>query len=629
MTGDSDQAIVRAAIYPSIGIARIGSSKTEWYLGPEVPEPLPQPPGFYRDASGALKREAARFRIYGVNAVGTIVRELTAKDADVTWTVRLANNKAAWYGFQLALDIPEASGPGVTPSTLRNPLVADRSRLAITPSPRTVRGASQPEARFDDGAFWGKPVYLGSVLTDEAGRLIVLGGHGVSASYDDAPAVTFANNDTWHDDVADGPVTAGVTLNGQALPVEPAWVVVAPPNYGPCRKSVRTMWDLMHDLAVKNGWLAKPKRPSFARDILPIFERIAGLQWVNEGFAAGFGWNGVFELTAETITRLARPNPADASWRKAIVNQFRTGSLNRIDTVDGWSPVPWPWIYGDAMNQPPALSPRQNSAVSDLQLTQLRQWAAGDFEADYDPKRVIPRRIEDLPVAEQGANLIKAALDFCLADAFHPGCEMTWPVRQISMYRSPFRLAHAPDDWVEPDYGLTMTFAIASAPNGCLGPQSAGGLSRWMAVPWQCDTASCRSGYDKTYDPYVPTFWPARVPNQVLAMEDYKKVVDEELSLAERQAAFARRADWNAPLDLSAPYVTQINTMIAHFDRMGVVESHPGPSDGVFPARIEVADRPEVRAGVLLLKHGPAQPEEVTDLSGIEKVRRLPGHLRR
>jgi hypothetical protein len=53
------------------------------------------------------------------------------------------------------------------------------------------------------------------------------------------------------------------------------------------------------------------------------------------------------------------------------------------------------------------------------------------------------------------------------------------------------------------------------------------------------------------------------------------------------------------------------------------------PSDGVFPARIEVADRPEVRAGVLLLKHGPAQPEEVTDLSGIEKVRRLPGHLRR
>ena len=97
------------------------------------------------------------------------------------------------------------------------------------------------------------------------------------------------------------------------------------------------MWDLMHDLAVKNGWLAKPKRPSFARDILPIFERIAGLQWVNEGFAAGFGWNGVFELTAETITRLARPNPADAAWRKAIVNQFPSpaASIGLIPSTAG------------------------------------------------------------------------------------------------------------------------------------------------------------------------------------------------------------------------------------------------------------------------------------------------------
>jgi hypothetical protein len=74
-------------------------------------------------------------------------------------------------------------------------------------------------------------------------------------------------------------------------------------------------------------------------------------------------------------------------------------SLDRTDTIDGWAPVPWPWIYGDAMNQPPALSPRQHSALSDLQLARLRQWAVGDFQADYDPERAIPRRIEDLPVA--------------------------------------------------------------------------------------------------------------------------------------------------------------------------------------------------------------------------------------
>ncbi len=624
-----DATIVKTAIYPSIGIARVGNSQTEWYVGPEVPDPLPLPPGSYRDKTGALKREAARFRVYGLNAAGKVVRELTSADANIIWTVQLANKKAAWYGFQLALDIPEASAPGSTPTTLRNPMVADRAALAITPSARSISGISQPENRFDDGKFMGISVYLGSVLTDDAGRLLVLGGHGVSASYTGAIAVTFANNDTWYDDVADGPVTAQVTLSGKQLPVEPAWVVVAPPNYGPCRKSVRTLWDLMRDLAVQNGWLSKPARPSFTNDILPIFQRMAGLQWVNEGFAAGFGWKGLFDLTPAVIARLASNDPSDVEWRKVIANQFRTYSLDSDDTVDSWAPVPWPWVYGDAMNQPPALSPRQHSSLTTLQLSQLAQWAAGNFDVDYDPNRQVPRRIEDVPVAEQGNTLTKAGLDFCLADAFHPGCEMTWPVRQLALYREPFRFAHAPGDWVEPDYGLTLTYAIASAPNGCLGPQVPGGISRWMAVPWQCDTASCRSGYNKAYDPYVPTFWPARVPNQVLTKQDYHIVMDTTQPLPERQAAFARRADWDAPLGLKAPYVTQINNMIAHFDHLGVVESHPGPQDGSFPATMEVEDRHQPIGGTPLLKRTAAADDDVTDLSGIDKVRRLPRSLHR
>jgi hypothetical protein len=51
----ADERIVKAAIFPSIGVARVGSSRTEWFLGPEVPEPLPAPRGSYRDATGALK----------------------------------------------------------------------------------------------------------------------------------------------------------------------------------------------------------------------------------------------------------------------------------------------------------------------------------------------------------------------------------------------------------------------------------------------------------------------------------------------------------------------------------------------------------------------------------------------
>jgi hypothetical protein len=60
-TGDT--AIVRAAIYPAIGIARVGNSENEFFLAPEVNEPLPEPPGFYRDrlAPSSVRRRGFVF----------------------------------------------------------------------------------------------------------------------------------------------------------------------------------------------------------------------------------------------------------------------------------------------------------------------------------------------------------------------------------------------------------------------------------------------------------------------------------------------------------------------------------------------------------------------------------------
>ncbi|WDM17380.1 LodA/GoxA family CTQ-dependent oxidase [Streptomyces lavenduligriseus] len=65
---------------------------------------------------------------------------------------------------------------------------------------------------------------------DIAYRLVVLGGKGHSAAPFGEPPLSFGNNDGWCDDISDGPVTATLTLEGRAVPVEPAWVVVAPPN---------------------------------------------------------------------------------------------------------------------------------------------------------------------------------------------------------------------------------------------------------------------------------------------------------------------------------------------------------------------------------------------------------------
>ena len=50
-----DQTVVRAAIHPAIGVARMGDSKSGFFVGPEVVAPSPHPPDFYRDGAGALE----------------------------------------------------------------------------------------------------------------------------------------------------------------------------------------------------------------------------------------------------------------------------------------------------------------------------------------------------------------------------------------------------------------------------------------------------------------------------------------------------------------------------------------------------------------------------------------------
>ena len=189
--------IVRAAIYPAIGIAGMGNSESEFFLAPEVNEPLREPPGFYRDPTGALKRQAVRFRVYGLNTAGTPVAELTAENAEIRWTVHLANKKSAWYQFQIALDIPEAAS--APPSWPRNMTIADRGSLVIDPGARHVAGADimgGPDHTFDTGQFLGTKVYIGEICTDTKGRLIVLGGRSKSASHNGVREVTSAAH-TW------------------------------------------------------------------------------------------------------------------------------------------------------------------------------------------------------------------------------------------------------------------------------------------------------------------------------------------------------------------------------------------------------------------------------------------------
>jgi hypothetical protein len=598
----SDDSIVRAEIHPGIGIARIGNStaKDGFFVGPEVVEPAPTQGGATRDTSGAIKRQAARFRIYGYNAQNQIVKELTAENADIDWFVQLANKKAAWYRFVAALDLPDAVA---LKTPRRNPKVTNRASLIAGGGTKTIKGKNTNGAayRFDTSLF-GAAFSLGEVRTDEHGRLLVLGGQGKAGSpsnkpiYDPNDGDSFNNADGWYDDSADGPVSAVVRLGGRQIPVEAAWVVVAPPNYAPDVIGWRTMYDLLIDTFVDANMLALPATTSFTKDVLPALRRLSNLQWVNKGFSEGYRRGLQFDF--DNIANIASLNKRDASnatLRDQIRSNFRPPGTDRKN---------WPWMYGDAYGTFDK-STAADLSVSKLRALHLDRWVKGEFIDDWDPNAKPVTTLEQVPLGEQPAMLDRAALHFCLADAFHPGCELTWPMRHATMYSAPFRIKQRPEATPEPDYGDALSQDIVLKENGPLYAQSAGDLTKWMALPWQGDTVFCRSGYEPEYDPYLPTFWPARVPNHVLTEADYAGAMDATRSRDDRIASFRNRESWVRAMGNKGP-VQQMMQMVTDFGRMGVIEARPGPeNDPDLPAIMFVESLPPASKGGPLTAGAP------------------------
>lgn len=125
-------SIVRAAIHPAIGIARVGESLEALLLAPRVPDPAPRAVNSSHDAAGRLKREAVEFRVYGYDAEGAVVAELTADNAEIVWTVHVANAKAAWYKFRQAMDVPSLAATVVE---RRNPEIDDEGAAGGSTDP--------------------------------------------------------------------------------------------------------------------------------------------------------------------------------------------------------------------------------------------------------------------------------------------------------------------------------------------------------------------------------------------------------------------------------------------------------------------------------------------------------------
>lgn len=573
-------------VLPPLGLARVGNCTaqddfaddylvtTEVIGGtPAHPDGTPaQTVEDYRNTDFAIRRHAARFRVYATLDDGTITEVTSAAGVTIEWRVALANLKAGWYQFLQAMDLPDGIAKD---APRRNPNVGsvsgNRPSLDIRPRPIAISGAASKgtQFQFDDGTFRGQPVYLGELRTDADGRLLVLGARGLSACYPPNTALTtFANNDDWHDDVADGPVRAAVRFaDGTTIDAEPGYVAVTPPNFAPGLVGVVTMDDAVRETFIAQGWLTRPTATSFTDDVWPIFKRLSDLQWVNRGFFMLHGHDGPLDVAApDVLQRLRDTSAGGADWRQSIFALFRR-EQDFLKRDHGMLPQ----IYGDAEGEvvdPACL------AVTHTQFEHLERWAAGAFADDWNGPKP-PADFSALSAADQVVQLERAALHDCLGGPFHPGIELTWTMRIPYVWTAPYRLKVLPSDApARQDWGDVLTPAICLGINGPYDGVAAGALTRFMGVPWQSDGASCNSSadYNPSYFLSVPTFWGARVPDQVLSHESAVRVAANVALGKDGQAMkhFATRSDWLRDVR-GTDYFDRIANMVREWHDLGMV----------------------------------------------------------
>lgn len=509
------------SIYPAMGIARVGNATDAFYLCPETPNGLPiMPDGTpftpeaFRDETGALRRQAARFRVFRSVDGGPQeeVSLATPGIKAINWTVHLANKKASWYTFET-----NKGEDGYAPNhPLRNAAVTDqkaRQALIIDAGPRSISGAAAAPQHFSrdtiptsyPGSFPPADIKpysidtLGELRTDNEGNLLVLGGLGHSGSDISPPTITaYANNDGWWDDTSDGPVTATIITDDGEMEVTGAWVMVAPPSYAPQISNLVTLYDTIFDIVVrKQGarpdiyqdgmWKSGPNgfKPDFERDIKPIFERGEAYPWVT-----------AIPPKPHTFdyAKMANIDPNLNGYRSYYLDFIRPPGGENVLTNATSGATMMPYLAGDdaiGVSAPGSVTAGTSKylRITDTQYFYLQQWAQGWFTVGT-------------PSTEQaGDALTRGVLENCVGGAFSPGIEMTWISRNPEIYSAPFRIHNRPNPPAPLNLGYTPECGMEP-----------GDVSRYMACPWQADFNECSS---QPIEGRILWWWPAQRPEFV------------------------------------------------------------------------------------------------------------------
>ena len=439
---------MRYRIFPSIGIARLGEDG-DFFLGPERPGDRAgelQPDGTVlpltrlKDATRTkIRKQGARFHLFESNDGTSWAPANLPATATVTWTVTLENQKSA---------VTRSVDP---PTTFMRPQVpAGNESMVIRGGTKQVTGPNAVSTSFvgpysttaPDGSSFQVDVDLGLLRTDGQGRLIVLGGKGQSRAPATVPiGPPFYKNPKWHDDVADGPVTAEIKLSPAAAPIqaeEGAWVIVGPPDYAPGIECVVTLYDVLRQVGISELVLPAPGSTSFDLDVAPIINRVRRLRWVHE--------DAKWANPKLDSPKLRSRDAADQQLR----NDVRSLVLATESVFEG---------HISAAGPPFELRLFQKKFLND--------WVTGNF----DDTPTTPA------VGLTPEGLTRASLQGAAGQGFCPGIEAGIIVLDKTLYTTPFdfRINHA--------------------------SVKAGDITALMAQPWQADFLKCNTEWWPTQRP--------------------------------------------------------------------------------------------------------------------------------
>ena len=573
-------------IHPAIGIARVGdavrsdASNDFYFIGPEIPEvtanvdPQSGAQGKFKTPDGRIKPQAARFRIFEYekgddgkfHPIGEVRASDSARAIRITWTVHLANRKAsfcAFHGQSGAEDDPLYSSyetPQNPRLNARNAKVKTNDQrkktLELDGGPQRVNGGDAGTvAHFsiDHDLTKNKPSgetklkvrTLGELRSDADGRLIVIGGMGQSdfdPGLGNEQITTFANNDGWFDDVSDGPVEAGLSIDGVEHEVVFAWVLVAPPDFAPAVRSHRTMYDtlidvivrelvippddglftgpLAHIAAMSDDWkrngTIKDFKPSFTRDIAPLLKAIVGMERVHQHqMGPRARYHG--SMTELNFSALGGPGSLRAV-REAVFERLRDPNTFDSEPRSALDPSRMPSLYGDYYGRAnnrggDSTDPAFLHSISKLQFALLNAWRSGNFVEDWNPAPA-----GQPAVTPEG--LDRAVLENMSGGAFYPGMEASWLLAKKQVWKEPFRIAPGKKIGTIPVPGEGRRDLIVEA----------GTFSQQMALPWQADFFECSAPplADTTGwvdDPSVAGkkrrvgWWPSNRPDEIFPVD--------------------------------------------------------------------------------------------------------------